>query len=146
LRPWSRRPRLTRPRPGIEPDWGAVYRDSMSRSERFLGEASNAVFTVWSFAVHVAVYFYLWIVIDWGPFLNAISVEAVVVSLMVGVNTKLTLRGDRVAQEQRDWIQAELRREIREDHLDTVADKELIEAIKMLIEEIHDTIVRRDIQ
>jgi hypothetical protein len=137
-----RRWRAPRPRAGdLRPDWNALYRDSLSRSERILGAVSNAVFTVWSFVIHVAVYVYLWLIVDWQPFLNAISVEAVIVSLCVGVNTKLQLRGDRVAQEQRDWIQTELRREIKEDHEDTKADKALTEAVHELTKAIHEHIV-----
>jgi hypothetical protein len=89
----------------------------------------------------VIAYYLLWVVIDWGPFLNAISVEAVIVSLMVGVNTKLQLKGDRVAQQQRDWMQHEIEREVKADHDDTRADKQLTEAIHELTKAIHEHVV-----
>jgi hypothetical protein len=134
--------RLSKPPPyvpehGVKPDWQALYRDSLSRSEVALGVLADGVFTVWSFAVHVMVYFVLWIVIDWGPFLNAISVEAVIVSLCVGVNTKLQLKGDRVAQQQRDWLEHEIEKELLDDKATT-------EAIHNLAIAIHHAVVEPD--
>ena len=103
------------------------------RAERALGACADKVFTVWSVALHVIVYATAWIAGAGGHalFLNAISIEAVFVTLAVGVNTKLQLRGDRQAQEQRDALQDEIERGV-------ITDQEMTQALHELVRELLD--------
>lgn len=94
--------------------WKAFY----DRGEAGLARFAEAVFTLWSFVAHIVLYAAAW-ALGTSPhalFLNVISIEAVLVSLCVGINQRLQLRGDEEAQRQRDELQEEMEEHVKEMH------------------------------
>lgn len=112
-------------------DWHQRYLQETAVAERLLARIADGVFTVWSFLAHIVVYPLAMSAEggDFHLFLDAISIEAVFVSLCVGINTKLTMKREGVAQQQRDHMQHSIER--------------LIEQDKALTEQIHLRVVRQ---
>lgn len=112
-------------------DWHQRYLDEIGVVEGALAKAANAVFTVYSFIGHAVVYPLLMYLEggDYHLFLDAISIEAVFVSMCVGIQTKLSAKRDRVAQLQRDSMQASI--------------EHLVETNTDLTEAIHERVVGR---
>lgn len=67
---------------------------------------------------HIVLYAAAW-VLGTSPhalFLNVISIEAVLVSLCVGINQRLQLANEREAQRQRDELQDDMEEHVKEMH------------------------------
>ena len=98
-----------------------------------IGHVVNGVFSLTSVLIHVVVYTAF--ILAEGPpltiFLNCISIEAVFVSLFVGIRTKLNDRELEAQQRDRDDLQ-----DMMEEHVEN--DERLTGDIHALMREVHE--------
>ena len=115
---------------------GTWYKQRAKAFEPTLALIADGIFTVTSVLVHAVVYT-VFILAEGPPltiFLNCISIEAVMVSLCVGIRTKLNDRTIQAAQEDRDELQRTI-----DEHIEN--DERLTREIRKLIEAVHARVV-----
>lgn len=108
------------------------YKNRAKAFEPTLALIADGIFTVTSVLVHVVAYT-IFILAEGPPltiFLNTISIEAVMVSLCVGIRTKLNDRAIQAAQTDRDELQRTI-----DAHIEN--DERLTGEIHTLVHEVH---------